>query len=99
MMLLLAPTIVISLTSFVRCQRSARDQAIGRSCGCGRGAVVGLRQGCAPCGVVRSDVVDGCGLAADFAMKLCTDVGRLIFDEGNVKGCALALEDRIGMFP
>ena len=52
-----------------------------------------------PCGVVRSDVVGGCGLAADFAMRLCMDVGRLIFDESNVKGCALVLEDQIVMFP
>jgi hypothetical protein len=53
----------------------------------------------APFGVVKSDVVGGCGLAADFALMLCTDVCCMIFDEVNVKGSAPVHEDRIGMFP
>ena len=59
---------------------------------------VGMTGGTASCGVVRSDAVGGCGLVADFAMRLSMDVWHVIFDVGNVKGCAPELEDRISMF-
>ena len=87
----------------VRCQCSARDQSHGQAMRlwpgrrCWPVSRVGTTGGTAPYGVVRSDAVGGCGLVADFVMRLCTDVWRLIFDEGNVKECAPTLEDRTGM--
>jgi hypothetical protein len=64
-------------------------------------SIVGANSGMVPCDAVRSVVVAWCALVADYAMKLCTDVWHMIFDDSNVKGDVLfhALEDRIGMFP
>ena len=82
MLLLYAPAFVASLASFVvvHCQHSARDESHrqvaqlwpGRRCW--PMPRVGVTDGTASSGVVRSDAIGGCGLVADFAMRLYTDV-------------------------
>ena len=86
--------LVVKLVSFaiVRCQHSASDQSHGQAARlwpghrCWPTSWVGTTSGTASYGVVRSDVVGGCGLVADFAVSLSMDDWHVIFDVGNVGG-------------
>ena len=106
LLLLYALAFIASQVSYavVRYQRSARDESHGQAARlwlglcCWPTSRVGATGGTASYGVVRFDAVGGCGQVAEFAIRLCTNVGHTIFDDNKVKGYAPTLEHRISMF-